>query len=660
MEPNVANRLVRVTSAIQRVIVESSLAPTVLTDHDGRINLANGMMESLLGYTPAELCGVELERFVVDRQRANFRIVLSRFLLSADPPAHVPEFYLSAKDGTEILAEVSFATFDSSTFCITLIDLRARKQAEELFRVAVEASPTAMLMVDSGGYITLANAVSHRTFGYLPSELVGLPVDLLVPDRFRAAHVEHRESFPNARQYPMGAGRDVFCIRKDGTEFPVEVALNPVTIHKNSYVLCSVIDITERKRQERQLQWSLQQMLEAKERAEEATRSKSLFLAAMSHEIRTPMNGVLGMAQLLLDSALTPAQRDSVDTISESAESLLCVINDILDFSRIEARKLELDSTPFRLDDVLQSIARLLTPRARDRGLELRVKGTVPTSAVIGDPARLRQVLINLLGNAIKFTESGAVVLEVFAVPDLPSVRFTVTDTGIGIAPERLSRIFEPFIQGDSGITRRYGGTGLGLAISSRLVEAMGGRMDVESHVGRGTKFSFTLPLPATHDDVSKSLSSLAAAVVRHDLPCLEILVLEDHPVNQKVAAALLTKCGHHVTIAADGEQGVRAAFEGHFDVALIDMEMPVMNGLEATRIIRERERQLGRRLPIIALTAHAFDEHIRQCVAAGMDGFCSKPISAERLLQEIARVRALYAATETPAPAATEPAQSQ
>jgi signal transduction histidine kinase/HPt (histidine-containing phosphotransfer) domain-containing protein/ActR/RegA family two-component response regulator len=378
-----------------------------------------------------------------------------------------------------------------------------------------------------------------------------------------------------------------------------------------------------------------------RDRAEEASQSKSEFLANMSHEIRTPLNAVLGMMSLLRETPLTAIQQEYVSTARSSGAALLGVINDILDLSKIEAGKLEIEAAPFVIRECLDAAMGILSAKAQSKGLAFtcQVAESVP-AAIESDPARLRQVLVNLLDNAIKFTPSGEVRLEVEAGPEregLGELRFTVRDTGIGIPADRLERLFKPFSQADSSMSRLYGGTGLGLVISQRLAERLGGRLWVESEPDRGSSFFFTLrgrPAPVAPVRIASGTFDLAG--LAEHLP-LRILLAEDNSINQRVGLLLLERIGYVADVAGNGIEALEALRRQPYDLILMDVQMPVMDGLEATRRIRA-DVPADRQPRIVALTANVLREQREACLAAGMDDFVQKPVTFEDLRAALSR----------------------
>ncbi|MEO8126687.1 MAG: PAS domain S-box protein [Bryobacteraceae bacterium] len=439
--------------------------------------------------------------------------------------------------------------------------------------------------------------------------------------------------------------------RKDGTSFWNEMDVVPVADANGAFTHCVALqrDVTERKRiandiqrYARELKEKNQALLSAVAAARESTELKSRFLANMSHEIRTPMNGIVGMIALLLTTRLTTEQHEYAEAVQLSASSLLVLINDILDLSRIEAGRLELDCLPYNWKTMAEEAVSLLALMARTKGLILScdVSPEIPP-AVLGDPVRIRQVITNLVGNAVKFTEQGEVRVAVKRVQQnsgLNSICVEVTDTGIGIPKTQCAQLFQRFSQTDNSSTRKHGGSGLGLAISRQLVELMGGEIGVRTEAGQGSTFWFTLPVRiAPRQPAPESQIVLASPAKPCDAHQIRILVAEDNAINQRIALRILEKMGFAAEAVSTGRLALEAVQRDHYDVVLMDVQMPEMDGLEATASIRKLQ-SASRAIPIIAMTANAMSGDRERCLSAGMDDYVSKPVSASLLQATLER----------------------
>jgi len=669
-------------------------------------------------------------------------------------------------------------------------DCTERHQAEKMrafLASIVESSDDSIIGTDLDGSILSWNLGAEKLFGHTAEEAIGKHITIL----FRADHrADYLNSLRRVKRQEQIERFESVRVKKDGTPIDVSVILSPIkdTLGRLQGVLAIYRDITASKRADAEL-------LKANEAAEAASGAKSTFLATMSHEIRTPMNGILGMTELALDSDLTSDQRENLELVHVSAESLLAVINDILDFSKIEAGKMEFESIPFDLRESLGETMKTLGFRAHQKGLELvyDVRPDVP-AALLGDPGRLRQILVNLVGNAIKFTEQGEILVSVAReseTSEAVSLHFSVRDTGVGIPAEKQEKIFEAFSQADGSMTRKYGGTGLGLTICGRLVELMGGHLWLESQTGLGSTFHFTahlgiqtvalepptplhpaqlrdLPVLIVDDNstnrrvLAEMLSrwgmkptsveggraalralqiakererpfalilldghmpeidgfTLAQQIQNHpdlvrttimmltsadqlgdatrcrklgisayfvkpvrqsellNMMCKSlqgaskeraiiprtqdaprgaeslprVLVAEDNPVNQTLARRLLEKRGFDVSVAQDGRAALAALHEQRFDLLFMDVQMPDMDGLEATAAIRRQEELTGDHVPIVAMTAHALKGDQERCLAAGMDAYVSKPIRQDELYAVIESTLERVARANSPA----------
>lgn len=788
-------------SRLQGILDGASQVAIIATDPTGRITMFNKGAEHMLGYPGHEMIGTESLTVIHDESELSryaeglkgefghsiggFEALVAR---ARRDGYDAREWTCVRKDGRRLTVHLVVTALrdeigEITGFLAVAQDVTDRKRVEkelerrdQRIRAIVENVLDAIITVDRHGIVQSCNPAAERIFGYSAQEVIGRNVSILMPEPHRASHDNYLRAYvEHGNAKIIGGNIEVMGLRKTGSVFPIELTVSEMRVDEEIYFIGTVRDITDRKKAE-------QDLINAREAAESANRAKSDFLAVMSHEIRTPMNGIIGMTELALDTDLSEEQREYLDTVAAEADSLLSLINDILDFSRIESGRLELEILSFKFRERVEDIASALAVRARDRGLELtcHISPEVPET-LVGDAGGLRQVLVNLVGNAIKFTEKGVVSLnvEMEAVEDdRVLLHFSVGDSGIGIPEEKQEMIFQAFAQADASTSRKFGGTGLGLAIASWLIKMMGGRIWVESEVGKGSTFHFTAGFGRISDrDRSREsrfdslLKSLRILVVeseestRHlleemlvgwglepvvadgadtalrevdtsrrdsqhialalvderisgpqgrdladcirqemggsairiimmaspdpvfgrdlfqrpegeawlqrpihrgellelllktasdpgvekyqsDLPAhaqsastvppLQVLLAEDNPVNCKLAQRMLEKRGHTVSIAQNGTEVLEALRKSAFDLILMDVQMPELDGIAATEAIRDMERTSGAHIPIVAITAHAMKGDKERFIQAGMDAYVAKPIKPKELFDTI------------------------
>jgi len=644
IEREEAERALRESEGRLRLLLDSAAEAIFGIDLEGRCTFCNPSCLRMLGYRHAdELIGKNIHDMIHYRHAdgSPFPVEQCRIFQTfrAGVEAHEEEELFWRADGTSFLVEYwSHPQFREDKVVgavVTFVDITQRVEVhEKLLKLskAVENSPASVVITDLNGTIEYVNPKFTEVTGYTAAEAIGQNPRILKSGAFSRKVYERLWQTILSGEVWEG---EFHNRKKNGESYFEAATISPIRDEKGkvAYFVAVKEDVTERKRTEQELKKS-------KAAAEAANHAKGEFLANMSHEIRTPMNAIIDFSHLCLQSGLPPVQRDYLEKVYRSANSLLGIINDILDFSKLEAGKMEVEKIPFQLDTVLRSVADIVGIRAAEKGLALRFDSDpgIPRT-LVGDPLRLGQVLNNLAGNAVKFTEAGEIEIRV-GIESRDAghfvLGFVVRDTGIGLTAEQIGRLFQSFSQADASTTRKYGGTGLGLAISRSFVELMGGTMWVESTPGKGSVFAFNLPFTSPHAELAAAAGTAEAAPSHASLSGLRVLLAEDNEFNQQLATALLTRAGVEVTSAHDGIEAVQAVRQQAFDAVLMDVQMPNMDGLEATHAIRKEAVFAG--LPIIAMTANVMAGDRERCLAAGMNDYLAKPIRHDVLYATLAR----------------------
>jgi len=611
-------------------LIEAAPDAFIVVGASGLIQFVNQQTENLFGYPRAELVGQPIEMLVPDRVRGKHPDLRGSY---GDHPSARPmrgrNLSGRRKDGSEFSVDISLTPLDTSQGLLVAAAVRdatERKEAEARFEALLEAAPDAIIVVDDTGSITVANQRATDLFGYASDELIGHPVEMLVPVENRHAHPDLRHGYvghPTVR--PMGAGLQLWGLRKDGSRFPVDISLSPLETSSGTLVSAAVRDITERLAAEAALR-------AAKEEAEQANMAKSEFLSRMSHELRTPLTAIIGFTELLQLGGMPTDQRDLfVDRTHRAGQHLLSLINDVLDISRVEAGSLTMSIEPVDAARLIEEAIELVAPMAESRGIV--VANTVHRAAVKADAGRLRQVLLNLLSNAVKYNRvSGSITVS--SESDGGFLSITVADTGTGIAEKDLPRLFQPFER--LGVqTGEIEGTGIGLAISRGLMEMMGGSIDAASTVGEGTRF--TIRLPAA--DAAVPARPTSPSVATNDRTAT-VLYIEDNPSNTVLVESALSLRPHIRFISAvQGQLGLELAREHRPDLILLDLHLPDMSGESVLTGLKADERTSA--TPVIVVSADATKVRIRELLAAGAHDYITKPLVIKDFLASVDTVLA-------------------
>jgi two-component system, sensor histidine kinase and response regulator len=656
------NKLLQVTLGKMEMVLGSINEAIVWTDLEGKIQWCNTAFDRLLDRPHIFILGKALdELLVLNLNGRKVKRPVHPIGMLMDKKEYVDTVYEFHHPGQIIFLEISGhrskALEHQKILILTLrdvteltsslkalekakqtLELRVEKRTQKLLEISdqyksiLNETVDAIITINQRGIIQSFNPAAEKIFGYTKAEAVGQNVTLITPEPIKHEHDKYlRDYLETGKKTIIGIGREVVGVDRSGRKIPLYLGVSQVRL-KGKIIFIGVLrNISDQKKNEQDLKL-------ARDEAESANRAKSSFLANMSHEIRTPMNAIIGMSHLCLGTELKPQQHDYIQMVHQSAQLLLDIINDILDFSKIEAGKLELESIPFCLDEVLSNLSNMVSIKAQEKGLEMLFDVDPKTPhQLIGDPLRMGQILINLCGNALKFTESGEIVARIKPIEmtrDTVTLEVMIKDTGIGMTPDQQLRLFESFSQVDTSTTRQFGGTGLGLAISKHLVQEMGGRIWVESDPNKGSRFYFTAVLGR---GVAKE--EKAGIVIPVDLERFKVLVVDDVASTRQMFEATLSSFSFRVTCVASGEAALKtletAPKDDPFRLVLMDHIMPGMNGIETCRQIKKSSR-LSDIPTIIMVTALSRDEVMADVVEVGLEGFLTKPVTSSDLLDTI------------------------
>ncbi|MEO5359443.1 MAG: PAS domain S-box protein [Nitrospirota bacterium] len=671
--PKTKSQVVKKTSELEasesmmRAILDGAVNSIIIIDHIGTVQLFNRAAEKTFGYDAAEVIGQNVKMLMPEPYKSGHDQYLLNYITTGRKKiiGIGREVRAQKKDGTTFPIELSVSEIksDTSIFVGLIVDISKRKEAEEeLTRLSERLS----LAVNSGGFgiwdydvkqsKLIWNEQMFKLYEMPPEDFTGAYSDWSAkvhPDDLAAAEEKLGAALRGEADYDA----EFRIITSSGEK---TVKASSITQKDASGQPVRMIgvnwDVTAERKREKELLDLSENLKIAKDQAEAASKSKSEFLSSMSHEIRTPLNAIVGMADLLSETTLTEEQAKYIRTFRHAGDGLLAIINDILDLSKVEAGLFELESICFDLNELLDKIGEVMSFRAHQKGLELVLSHMPETIGLVGDPMRLRQIIVNLIGNAIKFTEKGEIAMKTELLNSTASeieLKFSVRDTGIGIPKDKLDAVFERFTQVDSSTTRKYGGTGLGLTISKRFIEMMGGQIRVQSEYGKGSVFSFTAKFKLDNEcklSLKPTDTNIVPVVLKDDQSLfpelsseqsgtrpLSILLVEDNEDNRNLILMYLKKTPHKIEAAENGQIAVEKFTSGTYDIVLMDMEMPVKDGLTAVREIRQWENEQNvRRTTIVALTAHALKEHEERSRDAGCDEHLTKPIKKAVLLEFI------------------------